>query len=239
MPATPTVSRCAFNRSDRPPPPPRLVAITLGRSSPTTSTSKPRPAHQSATNIASSRSPFPPGMSSGLTESIATSRAASSVSSALIDAGVEFRRVVSRSSRFPYVLASIAGRSRAETTGHRLEHGSSAVNIRVLSNGWKRSREGRAPAADYQIGERVRFLEPFVLRRRQDRQAREAQRLPVVCPRSTSPRQAPVSTPRLSTSSLNRSRLPLTLRSSWPIAPPSFSTMPSDSQSSWSMILQR
>ena len=35
--------------------------MTLGRSSPTISTSKPRPRHHSATTSAASRSPAPPG----------------------------------------------------------------------------------------------------------------------------------------------------------------------------------
>ena len=62
MPPTPTVSRCPFSSSERPPPEPRRIAITLGRSPPTTSTSRPRSAHQSATNIAASTSPRAPAM---------------------------------------------------------------------------------------------------------------------------------------------------------------------------------
>src|SRR5438046_1096326 len=81
MPATPTVSRCPFRSSDRPPPEPRLRATTLGRSSPTSSTSRPRASHHSATAAAARRSPAPPGTSAGFTESIATRRAASSTMS--------------------------------------------------------------------------------------------------------------------------------------------------------------
>src|SRR4051794_17746302 len=81
IPATPTVSRCPFRSSERPPPEPRRRAITLGRSSPTTSTSSPRRPHQSATRSAASRSPAPPSTRAGLTESIATSRDASSTRS--------------------------------------------------------------------------------------------------------------------------------------------------------------
>src|SRR6266581_8433619 len=78
MPATPTVSRWPFRRSERPPPLPRRRAMMLGRSSPTISTSKPCPRHHSATTLAASRSPAPPETSVGLTESVATRRDASS-----------------------------------------------------------------------------------------------------------------------------------------------------------------
>src|SRR3954451_23715067 len=81
MPATPTVSRWPLRSSEWPPPDPRRRAITLGRPSPRTSTSSPRRPHQSATRSAASRSPAPPATSAGLTESIATSRDASSTRS--------------------------------------------------------------------------------------------------------------------------------------------------------------
>ena len=51
-------------------------------------------------------------------------------------------------------------------------------------------------------------------------------------PASTSPRHAPVSTPRLSMNFLNRSRSPFTRRSRKPSAVPTSSTMPSGSASS-------
>src|SRR5919202_1615616 len=84
MPATPTVSTWALSSSARPPPLPRARAITLGRpgAGSTTSTSRPRSSHQRATNRTISASPAPPGTSDGLTESIETSLAASSVSPA-------------------------------------------------------------------------------------------------------------------------------------------------------------
>jgi hypothetical protein len=53
------------------------------------------------------------------------------------------------------------------------------------------------------------------------------------CPgRLISPRQAPVSRPRLSTNSLKRSRSPATRRETTPIASPTFSVTPSGSYSS-------
>src|SRR6185312_11596992 len=79
IPPTPTVSRFPFRSSERPPPAPRFVATTLGRSSPRTSTSNPCARHQSVTKAAIAPSPAPPGTSAGLTESIATSAAASSL----------------------------------------------------------------------------------------------------------------------------------------------------------------
>src|SRR6476619_5885346 len=72
---------CAFRRSVGPPPLPRARPTTLGRPGATssTSTSSPASASHSATKRASSPSPAPPGTRSGLTESIRTSSAASSV----------------------------------------------------------------------------------------------------------------------------------------------------------------
>src|SRR5436309_15029752 len=76
MPVTPTVSRCALSISERPPPPPRSVATTLGRpgSGSTSSTSRPASINQPATKEASAASPAAPATSSGLIESMATSR---------------------------------------------------------------------------------------------------------------------------------------------------------------------
>src|SRR4029453_65914 len=72
---------CAFRRSVGPPPLPRARPTTLGRPGATssTSTSSPASASHSATKRASSPSPAPPGTRSGVTESIRTSSAASSV----------------------------------------------------------------------------------------------------------------------------------------------------------------
>src|SRR5215211_216804 len=85
MPATPAVSRCPFSSSDRPPPVPRAIAITLGPSpGPTSSTSSPRSRAQRATKSAISRSPRPPAISSGLIESIRTSCCASSANSSVL-----------------------------------------------------------------------------------------------------------------------------------------------------------
>ena len=84
IPATPTVSRCALSSSERPPPLPRAIAIDaralrrpdeLDVEAGALGTSR-------ATKCASSRSPAAPAMSAGLTESIATRRAARSVSAA-------------------------------------------------------------------------------------------------------------------------------------------------------------
>src|SRR5919197_2108682 len=80
MPATPTVSMCAFSSSERPPPEPRATATTFGLpgAASDTETSSPAAAHQSATARATSPSPGAPATSAGVIELIATRRAASS-----------------------------------------------------------------------------------------------------------------------------------------------------------------
>ena len=73
MPATPTVSVCAFSISVRPPPDPRAVATTFGRPG-SVSSIEPRgrcSASQPATKWAISSSPGAPGINAGLTDSIA------------------------------------------------------------------------------------------------------------------------------------------------------------------------
>ncbi len=83
IPATPTVSVCALRISVRPPPLPRATAVTLGRpgAGSVRDVSSPARSHHSATNRATPASPDPPGTTSGLIDSMATSCAASSATS--------------------------------------------------------------------------------------------------------------------------------------------------------------
>ena len=82
IPSTPTVSVWPHSSSVRPPPEPGARTTTLGRPgvASSTSASSPPVRAQSAMNAAMAVSPAAPGTSAGLTESIATSRASSSVS---------------------------------------------------------------------------------------------------------------------------------------------------------------
>src|SRR5687768_3363638 len=94
IPSTPTVSMCALSISERPPPEPRAAATTLarpGRSS-VSVVSSPARSHHSATNRASPSSPEPPTTTSGLIDSISTSRPVSSATSLMV-AILERRRL--------------------------------------------------------------------------------------------------------------------------------------------------
>ena len=83
MPATPTVSRCAFRSSVLPPPEPRAIPTALKRPGATSSTSTSRPGvlQPPATKRAISPSPAAPSIRSGLIESMRTRSASSSRSS--------------------------------------------------------------------------------------------------------------------------------------------------------------
>jgi hypothetical protein len=83
IPATPTVSVCALRISVRPPPLPRATATTFGLpgAGSVRDVSRPARSHHSATKRATSASPEPPGTTSGLIDSMATSCAANSATS--------------------------------------------------------------------------------------------------------------------------------------------------------------
>lgn len=82
---------CAFRSRARPPPLPRATATTFdrpGAASPTDTSTPARSSH-SATKRAIAASRAPPGISDGLTESIATNRRSNSINSepAALDEG--------------------------------------------------------------------------------------------------------------------------------------------------------